>query len=167
MDISVLDNLYNAAQMQPNVYGVYHQTPNASSNPFEVDSYAYDQNMMYNGYNQNMSYDPSLPVHPMFMQQEQSMVVYDYNQMGGIPQQQFTEQYLQISGIPQQQPALGEQHHQRESSLVGLDFTEIPQLEAPLQQQENESARKIGNPFVEQSSLPDVSQNDSFNFSLL
>ncbi|KAL8502367.1 hypothetical protein ACS0TY_021492 [Phlomoides rotata] len=175
LDISVLDSLYNTAQTQTNTNGAYHHTQNASSNPFEADPYADNQNMLYNGYNQNMPYDPSLIAHPMFMQQEQSMVVYDYKQIEGIPQQQpaafagqyYEQQYLQISGIPQQQPALGEQHHQREPSFTGLDFTEMPQQDVPLQQQEDGSAKKIGNPFVEQSSLPVVPQNDSSNFNLL
>lgn len=164
---SVLDSLYETAATKPSTNGAC-QTTNAPSNPFEADDCVYDQNMFHSGYNHNMFYYPSLVAHQSFMQvaetyqqpaafmqqpgnQGQSMVVYDY---------------MQIAGIP----------HQRQESSPQVDVSrhimDMRLTEVPVQQQEkpmvgHRSTGSFGNPFIEQSSLPVVAQNQSSNFSLL
>ncbi|KAI3446694.1 hypothetical protein Pfo_003359 [Paulownia fortunei] len=172
LDRSTLDSLYDVALTNTNTNGAY-QMANVSSNPFEAD-----------GYNQEMFYDPSLIVHPSFMQ-----VAASPQQQAAFMQQQDHQQrqpiigydYMQMAGIPQQQPAfIAQQHHQQqESSFVGHDFMqmiEMPPVEVSMQQQQQQQEKPVvghdptntkGNPFIEQSSLPGAPQSQSPNLSFL
>lgn len=158
----MLDSLYVTAATKPSTNGAC-QTTNAPSNPFEADDCVYDQNMFHSGYNPNMFYYPSLVAHQSFMQ-----VAETYQQPAAFMQQPGNQvyDYMQIAGIP---------HQQQESSPqvdVSRHIMDMRLTEVPVQQQEkpmvgHRSTGSFGNPFMEQSSLPVVAQNQSSNFSLL
>ncbi|KAL0428178.1 UNVERIFIED_CONTAM: putative clathrin assembly protein [Sesamum latifolium] len=123
LDRSILDSLYDTPATKANTSGPY-QIANVSSNPFEADAY-----------NQEMFYDPSLVVHPSFMQVQQAAFM---QQQEAAQQSQAIVpfDYMQIAGIAQpQQPASMQQQEANPQSqaIVPYDYMQIAGITQPQQ----------------------------------